>query len=251
MIGQWFSRIVGLGDLFDADNVRATMASIFRYNWRGDLSDHANPQRIYALNDEAGLLLGSWPHGERPALPFVYSDEVWCGIEYQVASHLIYEGMVEEGLAVVKGVRDRHTGERRNPWDEFECGHHYARSMAAYSVLLALADFRYHAQRESLHFAPRISEDDFACFYSVDSAWGMVKQYAAPGMRRVLVEVHAGALTLKSLSLGFPIVNPRARLAGTDVPLERVAEDWGTDSVRFDESIVISACETLSVSVWE
>jgi hypothetical protein len=79
----------------------------------------------------------------------------------------------------------------------------------------------------------------------------MVKQYAAPGMRRVLVEVHAGALTLKSLSLGFPIVNPRARLAGTDVPLERVAEDWGTDSVRFDESIVISACETLSVSVWE
>lgn len=251
MIGQWFARIVGLGDLFDGDGVRKTMESIFRYNWRGDLTEHANPQRIYALNDEAGLLLASWPHGERPALPFVYSDEVWCGIEYQVASHLIYEGMVEEGLAVVKGVRDRHTGERRNPWDEFECGHHYARSMASYSVLLALSDFRYHAGRKALHFAPRVSGDDFACFYSVDSAWGMVKQYEALGMRRVLVETHSGSLTLKSLSLGFAIVNPRARLAGNDVPLERVGADGGNDSIVFDEPITINAGETLSVSFWD
>jgi uncharacterized protein (DUF608 family) len=117
------------------------MASIFKHNWKSDLSDHANPQRIYAVNAEAGLLLATWPHGGRPALPFVYSDEVWCGIEYQVASHLIYEGWVEEGLAVVKGVRDRHTGVRRNPWNEFECGNHYSRSMASYALLLALGSW--------------------------------------------------------------------------------------------------------------
>ena len=76
----------------------------------------------------AGLLLATWPRGGRPALPFVYSDEVWPGIEYQVASHLIYEGMVDEGLAIVRGLRARHSGERRNPWNEFECGNHYARS---------------------------------------------------------------------------------------------------------------------------
>ncbi|MEO2004226.1 MAG: hypothetical protein ABGY41_09015, partial [Candidatus Poribacteria bacterium] len=155
------------------------------------------------------------------------------------------------GLAVVKGVRDRHTGERRNPWDEFECGHHYARSMASYSVLLALSDFRYHAGRKALHFAPRVSGDDFACFYSVDSAWGMVKQYEAAGMRRALVETHSGSLTLKSLSLGFAMVNPRARLAGTDVPLERVDADGGNDVIGFDEQITINAGETLSVSVWD
>ena len=79
----------------------------------------------------------------------------------------------------------------------------------------------------------------------------MVRQYSAEGMRRVLVEVHGGALTLKSLSLGFPIVNPRARLAGTDVALESVGQDWGTDSVRFHEPIAMNAGETLSVSVWD
>jgi len=108
MIGQWMARIVGLGDLFDSGKVKAALKSIFDYNWKPEFWDHSNAQRIYALNDEAGLILCSWPKGGRPGFPFPYSDEVWCGIEYQVASHLIYEGLVEEGVAIVKGVRDRH-----------------------------------------------------------------------------------------------------------------------------------------------
>jgi len=102
LIGQWFAHIVGLGYLLDPEHVRSAMRAVFEHNWRTDFWEHANPQRIYALNDEQGLLLCSWPRGERPRFPFVYSDEVWCGIEYQVASHLIYEGFVDEGLAVVK-----------------------------------------------------------------------------------------------------------------------------------------------------
>lgn len=93
-----------------------------------DLSDHVNPQRPgYALGDEAGLLLCSWPRGGKPSLPFVYSDEVWTGIEYQVASHLIRMGQVEAGLAIVRAVRDRYDGRWRNPFDEY--GHFYARAM--------------------------------------------------------------------------------------------------------------------------
>ena len=64
------------------------------------------------------------------------------------------------------------------------------------------------------------------------------------------VEVHVGALTLKSLSLGFPVVNARARLAGTDVLLES-GEDSATGNVRFVEKITINAGETLSISVWD
>jgi uncharacterized protein (DUF608 family) len=250
MIGQWVARMLHLGDLFDPSHVRTTMASIFNFNWKGDLSDHANPQRIYAVNAEAGLLLATWPHGGRPALPFVYSDEVWCGIEYQVASHLIYEGWVEEGLAVVKGVRDRHTGIRRNPWNEFECGNHYARSMASYALLLALADLAYSAPSQSLHFAPRIYHRDFACFFAVDSGWGMVKQFLGAGTKRAIIEVHAGELVLRELNIGFEAVDPVVTVAGT-----RIAATFqvsiGHTQLRFPEPITISAGTSLAVDTWE
>jgi len=247
MIGQWYARILGLGDLFDAEKVKKTMASIFKYNWLGDLSEHANPQRIYALNDEAGLLLCSWPSGGRPALPFVYSDEVWCGIEYQVAAHLIYEGLVEEGLAVVKGVRDRHDGERRNPWNEFECGNHYARSMASYSVMLALSGFQYSAPAKGISFAPCIHEKDFSCLFSVDSGWGMYRQQIA-GSPRAMIEIRSGSLELQEIGLPFGAREVDVRLGGKSVSATVVKGESGI-VVSFSESVSINSGETLVISV--
>src|SRR4029453_7150349 len=132
MLGQWFAHVIGFGHLLTPERTRKTLASIYRYNFKQSFYDHPNPQRIYALNDEQGLLLCSWPKGHRPALPFVYSEEVWTGIEYQVAAHLIYEGLIVEGLAITKAVRDRYDGQRRNPWNEVECGNHYARALSSW-----------------------------------------------------------------------------------------------------------------------
>jgi uncharacterized protein (DUF608 family) len=241
MIGQWYARMLGLGDLFDPENVKKTMASIFKYNWKADLSEHANPQRIYALNDEQGLLLCSWPRGGRPPLPFVYSDEVWCGIEYQVASHLIYEGFIEEGLAVVKGVRDRHDGVRRNPWDEFECGHHYSRSMASYAVLLALSGFHYNAAAKQLAFKPCIHEKDFSCFFSVDSGWGVYRQRIRHNVAWTEIEARYGTLELRQI--GVPIGGAvNAMLNRRAVPATREG-----DVISFAEPVRISAGETLTL----
>jgi uncharacterized protein (DUF608 family) len=201
LIGQWYAHMLGLGYLFDPARVKKAMASIFKHNWREEFFSHDNPQRIYALEGEKGLLLCSWPRGGRPASPFFYSDEVWTGIEYQVASHLIYEGMVDEGLAIVKGVRDRHDGSRRNPWNEFECGHHYARAMSSYSLLLALSGFHYWAPEQRLGFAPRLKEKDFACFWCVGSGWGRYQQRLAGGKATASLSVAQGSLTLRRLEL--------------------------------------------------
>ncbi len=176
LLGAWFGEVVGLDDLLPRDRVQASLASIFRYNWRADLGDHANTQRTYALNDEAGLLLCSWPLGERPTQPFPYSDEVWTGIEYQVAAHLIYAGLIDEGLTIVHGLRNRHDGERRNPWNEFECGNHYARAMASWSLLLALSGFHYNAPRSTISFAPVINNNAFRSFFSTGTSWGSFSQ---------------------------------------------------------------------------
>lgn len=202
MIGQWFAQIVGLGHLFEPDHVRRTMRSIFDYNWRSEFWEHPNPQRIYALNDEKGLLLCSWPHGGRPELPFVYSDEVWCGIEYQVASHLIYEGLVREGLAIVKGVRERHDGRRRNPWNEFECGSHYARSMASWAVLTALSGYYFDLPHKALGFSPRLGAEDWQAFWSNDQGWGLYSQSLKGEQGEATLSVAYGSLALQHLILG-------------------------------------------------
>jgi non-lysosomal glucosylceramidase len=137
------------------------------------LRGHANPGRPgYALGDEAGLLLCSWPRGGRPTLPFPYADEVWTGIEYQVASHLIAEGLVAEGLAMVKAVRARYDGLKRNPWNEYECGNYYARAMASWALLIACSGFWYSAPTRTLCLAPRVDRNPFRCFLSTATGWG-------------------------------------------------------------------------------
>jgi hypothetical protein len=130
-------------------------------------------------------------------LPFIYSDEVWTGIEYQVASHLIQEGFVDEGLTIVKAVRSRYEGKTRNPWNEYECGNWYARAMSSYSLLGALAAFRYSAVEKTLWFGPQLKVRPFKCFFSTASGFGAV------GLddRSVSVQMIEGELAIEKLAL--------------------------------------------------
>jgi uncharacterized protein (DUF608 family) len=198
LLGQYLAHVTGLGYVLDKTHVDKAMDSIYRYNFKNDLSSFSNVQRVYALNEEAGLLLCSWPKGNRPALPFVYSDEVWTGIEYQVAASLIYSGHIDQGLAIVKAVRDRHRGFNRNPWDEFECGHHYARAMASWAVMLALSGFQYDGVDHYMAFSPRIFKEDFNTFWSTGSGWG---SFSIKG-KEVRLKIAYGELKLGSLGLG-------------------------------------------------
>ena len=202
MLGQWWAHILDLGYLLPEDRVRKAVSSIFKYNWRTDFYDHANCQRIYALGDERGLLLCSWPKGGRPQFPFPYSDEVWTGIEYEVAALLVWEGFLEEGLAVVKGARDRYDGERRNPYDEVECGHHYARALSSWSLLLALSGFHYSAPERGMGFFPKVFPEDFRCFWSTGSGWGTFRMRVRRRRLRAELSVLYGELELEKLELG-------------------------------------------------
>lgn len=241
LIGQWYARMLGLGDLLNPARIRKALGAIFRYNWQPDLTHHVNPQRVYALNDDAGLLLCTWPSGGRPAFPFFYSDEVWTGIEYQVASHMIYEGLIEEGLAIVMGVRRRHDGERRNPWNEFECGNHYARAMASWSLLLALAGFSYSAPERRIGFSPRVTPDDFRCFLSVDSGWGVFWRRKTPKGTWAAIEVHYGRLELACVELGgLPLKKKAAVAADLDGRKVDVALQRSGDLVRVVSSRTIT-----------
>ena len=175
VLGLWIARMCGLGEIVDVDKVRSTLNAIHRYNLKHDLSDHPNPQRpSFALGTDGGLLLCTWPNGGALSLPFVYSNEVWTGIEYQVASHLMIEGMVEEGLEIVRLCRDRYDGTARNPFNEYECGHWYARAMSSYGLLQGLTGVRYDAVEKTLYIDSRIG-NNFRSFLSTATGFGTVE----------------------------------------------------------------------------
>jgi uncharacterized protein (DUF608 family) len=174
VLGFWIARAAGLGEIADPDKVKSHLAAVHRYNLKPDLSKHANPQRpTFAMGDDGGLLLCSWPRGGALSLPFVYSNEVWTGIEYQVASHMMFEGLVEEGLEIVRVCRDRYDGRIRNPFNEYECGHWYARALASYGLIQGLTGVRYDAVDKTLYIDSRIG-NDFRSFLSTATGFGTV-----------------------------------------------------------------------------
>jgi non-lysosomal glucosylceramidase len=232
-----------------------TLGSVFKYNFMPDFRDFSNGQRTYALNDERGLLLCTWPKGGRPPLPFVYSDEVWTGIEYHVASHLIYEGLVDEGLTVAKAVRDRYDGLKRNPWDEIECGHHYARAMSSWGLILALSGFAYSGPDMTLGFAPKIYADDFRSFWSTGSGWGSYSQKTLGGKsQKSEVEIVQGGLSLKEFRFARPesmtaksLASLKVEAAGKPVKAAAVLEGR-TVKVKFEAPVVLKAGDKLTLA---
>jgi hypothetical protein len=180
VIGAWMARIYGVSTPLDPAHVETSLRSIFRYNFRDDLSEHACLQRPgYAMGHEAGLLLCSWPRGQKPTLPFIYSDEVWTGIEYQVASHLFEHGLLDEGLAIVRAARGRYDGRARNPFNEYECGSFYARAMSSWALLGSYLGVRYSRAKRTLWFVPageRKHDARLQALLTTASGWGTVRR---------------------------------------------------------------------------
>ena len=174
VLGSWLALVCGVGQVLDPAKVASHLRAVHRHNLKTNLSDFANPQRpSYACGAEGGLLLCTWPKGGELSLPFVYSNEVWTGIEYQVASHLMRLGLVREGLDIVRACRDRYDGRVRNPFNEYECGHWYARAMSSYALLFGLSGARYDAVEKVLYLQPSL-KGDFRCFFSAAKSYGSV-----------------------------------------------------------------------------
>ena len=195
VLGAWLALGCGVGQVLDARKVASHLKAVHKHNLKPDLAAHANPQRPgYACGNEGGLLLCTWPKGGEPSLPFVYSNEVWTGIEYQVASHLMLMGLVEEGLQIVRACRDRYDGRVRNPLNEYECGHWYARAMSSYALLQGLSGARYDAVDKVLYLRPSLP-GDFRSFLSTASGYGIV------GVKngKPFVEVKSGSIEIRAI----------------------------------------------------
>jgi non-lysosomal glucosylceramidase len=214
LLGQWHADLAGLGDLFDPELVRTALQSVYRENFRPSLRDHFNPCRVYAYENDGGLLLATWPEGtHKPAVPAPYAEEVWTGLEYMMASHLIARGLVDEGLTIVRAARARHDGSNRNPWNDIECGSYYARSLSSYALINAYLGLSFDARNGEIGIRP--ANGAHGTFpWSAGKGWGNVTVDGAG----VSIEVLGGELNIASLSL--PLLEGELTIDGVAVSRE-------------------------------
>jgi hypothetical protein len=257
MFGQGWAHQVGLGYLYPVNEVRATLRSVWNYCWAPDVGPqnkvHA-PQRWFAYPGEAGLFTCTWPKSKHLGpKSTVYRDEIWTGIEYQVAGHMVWEGMLVQALAICRGVHDRYHPAKHNPWNEIECGDHYARALASWGVLTALGGVEYHGPARRIGLAPRFEPGDFKSVFTAAEGWGSASQSIAGGRQTNRFEVKWGKLTLSQvtlqLSAGWTPERIELRIAGREVPAK-----WTVDSAKvsvvFNEQSVAAGEILEVVSQW-
>ncbi len=240
LFGQGWARQVGLGDLYPPELVRTALRSIWNYCWAPDVGPQTArhlPERYFARRGEAGLFLCTWPKSRHLGENGVrYRDEIWSGIEYQVAGHMIWEGMVEEGLAIVKGIDERYDGRVHNPWNEIECGDHYARALASWGCYLALLGFEYDGPRGVLGFAPRLGADDFKAGVTTAASFLELFQRREAGRQQCGVRPLDGRLVLRELRLELPDDSSRWRSA-----VRRGRDDFGTPPSSLPHELLVES----------
>jgi uncharacterized protein (DUF608 family) len=213
VFGQSWAFQVGLPRVLPARETVSALKSLWRYNFTPDVGTYRKvykPGRWYAMPGEAGLLMCTFPRpdwdyaqakGKGGEWAAGYFDECMNGFEYQVAGHMLWEGMVMEGLAITRAVHDRYHASRRNPWNEVECGDHYARSMASYGVYLAACGFEYHGPKQHIGFAPRLTPENFKCAFTSAEGWGTFVQKIEGGKLTAEIAVRWGSLKVKTIAL--------------------------------------------------
>lgn len=219
LIGQWWAHQLDLGYLLPEEHVKTALRNVVRHNLRTDFTDFDHPYRVFADGDDTGLLMCTWPHGGRPEVPTRYCDEVWTGSEYQVAAHCLYEGLTDEAFAILHGLWARYDGTRRNPFNPIECGDHYIRNAAGWSVLEALAGYHYNALTRTLTFAPlevARTGDNWQVPFVAGTGWG-VARCTGGGLT---ITCHSGHLDLHAVHVDGQPLGVDARVVVPGSPLE-------------------------------
>ncbi len=213
VMGQSWAFQVGLGRIQDQQKTRSALRSLWKYNYTPDVGPYIAVNqggRPYALAGEGGMIMNTnpkkeaKPYGDNVTWQMGYFHECMSGFEYQVASHLIAEGMTDEGLVLVRSIHDRYHAAKRNPFNEIECSDHYARAMASYGAFITACGFEYHGPKGYMRFAPKWGADNFKAPFTAAEGWGTYAQQQAGGRMTCTLMPKYGKVQLESFSVVAP-----------------------------------------------
>ena len=237
VFGQSWAFQVGLGRLFDEQKIKSALRALWKYNFVPDVGpfrEKFKRGRWYAVAGDAGLLMCTWPKGGlredfKKHWQYMYFNECMTGFEWQVASHMIWEGMIIEGLTVARAIHDRYDAALRNPYNEIECSDHYARAMASYGAFIAACGYEYHGPKGYLAFAPRINPENFKAAFTTAKGWGSFSQKVSAHSQTQQIELKYGTLKLNEMKFEMAAdpapVRVLAKLNAQDVRIRYQFQD--------------------------
>lgn len=200
LAGQWHAKLIGIGNVFDEKQAKTAVINIFKNNYKTSMRDFVNPWRLFAINDEGGTVICTYPEGtSKPKNPIPYCEEVMSGFEYSLAGLLIMYGYYDEAMQVMHTARARYNGKNRNPWSDIECGHNYIRSMAAFSLIPIISGFVADLPGKRLTFNPMPTDKSFRSVWSTATGWGTYEQIG----NEVTIRLSRGFINLCSIALPF------------------------------------------------
>jgi non-lysosomal glucosylceramidase len=285
VLGQSWAVQMNLPRVLPKKETVSALNAIWKYNFAPDAGGYAikhkaiKGHRTYAEEGEAGVIMTTWPHGGAelavPGMadrqennswigPGGYFDECMGGFEYQVAANMIYEGapeseLITRGLAITRALHERYAAAKRNPYNEIECGDHYARAMASYGVFLAVCGFEYHGPEGHIGFDPQITPEHFKAPFTVAQGWGTYSQTvkpdgSLPGEKALEAKIALkyGSLRLRTLSLGLvgdmkpnkAKVSLNGNVLDCDLKIEN-----GRARIALGADTVVKAGETISTTL--
>ena len=253
LFGQGWAHHLGLGYIYPAGQVTEALRSVWKYNWTPDVGPYNGkhkPERWFALPGEPGLFTCTWPKSPYMAEGVRYRSEVWTGIEYQVAGHMVWEGMLDEAMAICHGIQQRYHPSKHNPFNEVECGDHYARALASWGIYTALAGFEYHGPKGYIAFAPRIAPEDFRAAFTTAEGWGLFTQSRSKDSQRNRIDLRWGRLDLKKMALAIPeswkAADVTVRVDNTPVN-SKVVHSNGQIRISLVEDLELTAGDELEI----
>lgn len=236
-MAQWHADIVGLGEIFDKDQTDTALCEMMKNNFKPQMRAFSNPWRVFSLNDEAGTVICDYPEGvSKPKIPIPYCEETMTGFEYSFGGLLCSRGKIKDGFKVIKAVRDRFNGKNRNPWNEFECGSNYARSMASYALVPILSGFDFNLPKKHIGFNPYTTEN-FKSIWSVDGAWG---EFETDG-KSAKLSVIGGKINLSSFGAKY-----LSKISSVKADGKNTEFSFKDGILRFEEKSITKCLEIIA-----
>jgi len=236
LLARWHGNIIGVDGIFDDKQTHTALKNMYKNNFKQSLRSVANSWRIFALNDESGAIICDYPKGsKKPIFPICYTEECNTGFEYAFAGLLISEGLYDEGISIVKAIRNRYDGKKRNPYNEIECGSNYSRSMASFALLPILSGFTFDLPHNEIGFKPLKMQENYKTFFACGSCYGQL----SVSKERVKISLTDGTVELSALSLPFIKNVDSVSVDGKDIPFRLNEGRLTFDKVTVTKNIII------------
>jgi hypothetical protein len=243
---------------------RTALASLWKYNFSPNagayFKEHSPPGRQFVWPGTAGMIMCTFPRsdwdyrrasGNSRAFAY-YFIETWTGQEYQVAAHMLWEGMLLEPMAIVRAIHDRYHPLQRDPYSELECGGHYSRAMASHGTFVGICGYEYHGPKGHLGFAPKLTPENFRAPFTAAEGWGTFAQTISGKQLSASLLLKRGQLKLQTFHLVLDGVGATpavtATLSGKSVPATCTAEGSRV-KVAFPGGVTIPESGKLSLQI--